>query len=194
MLKNQISVLEKLLSIKVAEDRIEEYENFKKIEGTAGSELSSLEKKYDIELPEDFKEFYKYKNGSGYHFHILYPNCGGEHVEPFYLFSIDKIIKEKDCCYNEDELMSDYYDEDEISKLDNRIKPFLRNKKWIPFAALAGGSLNLLLDYDPIDKGKKRQIIAYIHDPDFAYYVADAFTEMLEISNNNLSKWDKIDY
>ncbi len=58
MLKNQMSVLEKLLSIKVAEDRIKEYENFKKIEATADSELSSLEKKYDIELPEDFKEFY----------------------------------------------------------------------------------------------------------------------------------------
>ncbi len=194
MIEKQMDILEKLLSEKVSEERIEEYEKYQKINGASEEELNALEKRYNIKLPKDFREFYKYKNGSGYHFHILYPNCEGEHIEPFYLFSIEEIIEEKDSFYDEDELMSDYYDEEEISEVDCRIKPYLKNRNWIPFAALAGGSLNLLLDYDPTDKGKEGQIISYIHDPDFIYYVADTFTEMLEKSNINLSNWDKIDY
>jgi cell wall assembly regulator SMI1 len=194
MLENEISVLERLLSEKVSEDRLEKYNAYKSISGATEETLIRLEERYNIKLPNDFKEFYKYKNGSGYHFHMLYPNCEGEHIEPFYLFSVDEIIEEKDSYYNYDELMSDYYDDDEISELDERIKPYLRNKNWIPFATLAGGSLYLLLDYDPTDKGSKGQIISYIHDPDFVYYVADNFTELLEMSNQNLSEWDKIDY
>lgn len=194
MLQNQIGILEKLLNEKVGQDRIDEYENYKKIKGVTKEELNRLEERYNIKLPEDFKEFYRYKNGSGYHFHILYPNCEGEHIEPFYLFSINEIIEEKDNYYNEDELMSDYYDEDEILELDKRIKPYLRNRNWIPFAALAGGSLNLLLDYDPTHNGKQGQIISYIHDPDFVYYVADNFTELIKKSNANLNNWEKIDY
>lgn len=194
MLENQISVLERLLSEKVSENRLEKYNAYKNISGATDETLIRLEERYNIKLPNDFKEFYKYKNGSGYHFHILYPNCEGEHIEPFYLFSVDEIIEEKDSYYNDDELMSDYYDDDEMSELDERIKPYLRNKNWIPFATLAGGSLYLLLDYDPTTKGSKGQIISYIHDPDFVYFVADNFTELLEMSNQNLSEWDKIDY
>ena len=62
------------------------------------------------------------------------------------------------------------------------------------FATLAGGSLYLLLDYDPTEKGKNGQIISYIHDPDFVYYVAEDFTELLKKSNDNLAKWGEIDY
>lgn len=194
MLQNQISVLEKLLSVKVSEKRQEKYNNYKNILGAEEEDFIRLEERYNIKLPNDFKEFYRYKNGSGYHFHILYPNCEGEHIEPFYVLSIDEIIEEKDNYYNDDELMSDYYDEDEIAELDERIKPYLRNKNWIPFAVLAGGSLYLLLDYDPTDKGTTGQIISYIHDPDFIYYVAANFEELLEKSNKNLNEWDKIDY
>lgn len=194
VIEKQINILEGLLNEKVSEERMKCYENYKQIQGATDEELKRLEEKYNIELPKTFKEFYKYKNGSGYHFHILYPNYEGDHIEPFYLFSIDEIIEEKENYYNEDELMSDYYDEEEIDELDERIKPYLKNKNWIPFASLAGGSLNLLLDYDPTDKGKKGQVISYIHDPDFIYFIADDFEEMLESSNRNLANLDKIDY
>lgn len=194
MLEKQISTLEKLLSKKVSLNRIEEYENYKNIRGITDEELNEFEKRYNIKLPDDFREFYKYKNGSGYHFHILYPNCDKEHIEPFYLLSIEEMVEEKDNFFNHDELMSEYYDENEVSELDKRIKPYLRNKNWIPFATLAGGSLYLLLDYDPTKEGTSGQIISYIHDPDFIYYVAKDFVELLEKSNDNLAKWEEIDY
>ncbi len=194
MLEKQISILEELLVEKVSPSRMKEYETYKNIKGATDEELNEFEKRYNIKLPDDFKEFYKYKNGSGYHFHVLYPNCEEEDIEPFYLFSIDKIIEEKDNFFSYDDPMSECYDEEEISDLDKRIKPYLSNKNWIPFAALAGGSLYLLLDYDPTNEGTIGQIISYVHDPDFIYYVAKDFAELLEKSNHNLMEWEEIDY
>jgi uncharacterized protein (DUF1697 family) len=131
MIEKQIDILEKLLSEKVSEERIEEYEKYQKINGASEEELNALEKRYNIKLPKDFREFYKYKNGSGYHFHILYPNCEGEHIEPFYLFSIEEIIEEKDSFYDEDELMSDYYDEEEISEVDFCCRIYIKRRGYI---------------------------------------------------------------
>ncbi|OIK13515.1 SMI1/KNR4 family protein [Bacillus sp. MUM 13] len=195
MLKEQIEILEKLLDEKVSEDREEELNNYKQIKGASDQELDNIEEKFGIKLPQDFRDFYKHKNGSGYHFHILYPNCGNENIEPFYLFSADEIIDEKESYFDEEELMSEHYDEEELEDLDNRIKPYLRNERWIPFATLAGGSLYLMLDYDPSKEGKEGQIISYIHDPDFVYFVAENFTELLKQSNENLKEtWEEIDY
>ncbi|MGG2027451.1 SMI1/KNR4 family protein [Gottfriedia sp. S16(2024)] len=195
MLQEQIEVLEKLLEEKIVEDKKEDMENFKLIKGVSNEELDKFEAKYGITLPKDFREFYQYKNGSGYHFHILYPKCENDNIEPFYLFSLDEIIDEKEAYFSENELMSDYYEEDEINNLDKRIKPYLKNKKWIPFATLAGGDLYLILDFNPTNNGTEGQIISYIHDPDFVYFVADNFTNLLKKSNENLKNiWGEIDY
>lgn len=195
MLNDQIAYLESLLEKKVSENRREEFENYKQKKGTTDEELNKIEEKFGIKLPIDFREFYKYKNGSGYHFHILYPKCEGDNIEPFYLFSVDEIIEEKESYFNEDELLSEYYDEDELQDLDKRIKPYLRNEKWIPFATLAGGSLYLILDFNPTKEGKEGQIISFVHDPDFIYFVEDNFTDLLKQSNENLqSEWGEIDY
>ncbi len=194
MIGKQIKTLEELLSQKVSQNRVKEYQKYNQIIGATTEELSRFEGKYKIKLPDDFKEFYSYKNGSGYHFHILYPNCAGEHIEPFYLFSLEEMEKEKDGFFSSDELMSEYYENDEISRLDTRIKPYLMNEHWFPFASLAGGDLYLMLDYDPSEKGVRGQIISFIHDPDFIYFVANDLTELLEQSNDNLATIEKIGY
>lgn len=193
-MKKRIEELERLLSSKVGEDVQEEYNNYLSLQGASEESLQEIETLFDIKLPEDFKEFYRYKNGSGYHFHILYPEYSEGCIEPFYLYSLDEIIETKEYFCNDDELLGEYYDEQEISELDARIKPYLFNKKWFPFAQLAGGSLYLMLDYDPAPGGKTGQIIAYVHDPDFIYYIASSFTELLSESNTNLQDWEEIDY
>ncbi|MEH7515052.1 SMI1/KNR4 family protein, partial [Gottfriedia acidiceleris] len=109
MVQKQIEELEKLLEEKIGEDKKEDLENFKLIKGVSNEELDKFEAKYGITLPKDFREFYQYKNGSGYHFHILYPKCENDNIEPFYLFSLDEIIDEKEAYFSENELMSDYY-------------------------------------------------------------------------------------
>lgn len=59
---------------------------------------------------------------------------------------------------------------------------------------LGGGSLYLMFDFDPTEEGSYGQIIMYIHDPDFVYYVAGTFTELLEQSNRNLRALEAIEY
>lgn len=91
MLKKHIEGLEKLLAIKVGDDRQEEYQNYLNRKGVPDEKLNKMEKHYDIKLPEDFKEFYHYKDGSGYFFHILYPSYNEDCISPFYLLSLDEI-------------------------------------------------------------------------------------------------------
>ena len=61
---------------------------------------------------------------------------------------------------------------------DSRIKPYLFNKKWIPFAEYCD-SCFLMLDFDPDTAGKEGQIICYIHDPDKVVYAAPSITELV---------------
>jgi cell wall assembly regulator SMI1 len=83
--------------------------------------------------------------------------------------------------------LENHYEKNEIEKLNGRIKPYLFNKKWLPFAQMVGGDLYLLLDFDPTEKGKTGQIIFYVHDPDFIYYVTETFSKLLEDTINNLN-------
>lgn len=69
----------------------------------------------------------------------------------------------------------------QLQQLDERIKPYLFCERWFPFAEYAG-SLYLMLDYNPSEKGEIGQIICYVHDPDFIYYVAPNITEALKMT------------
>lgn len=72
-------------------------------------------------------------------------------------------------------------DENKVQQLDERIKPYLFCGRWFPFAEYAG-SLYLMLDYNPSPKGTVAQIICYVHDPDFIYYIASDITEALKLT------------
>lgn len=75
----------------------------------------------------------------------------------------------------------DVIEEKQIQQLDERIKPYLYCERWFPFAEYAG-SLYLMLDYNPGPKGTVGQIICYVHDPDFIYYIAPDITEALKLT------------
>ena len=61
---------------------------------------------------------------------------------------------------------------------DSRVKPYLFNKKWFPFAEAAGG-INLMMDFEPNENGIYGQIICYIQDPDEIAYVGKTITEII---------------
>lgn len=188
--------LDDLLQEKVVEDEIQELHVEYKVRVGANEErLAAFERKFDVLLPEDFRSFYRRKDGSGYAFHIIYPgNAEMEDCVPFYLMSLDEMEKTKSFFCERDELLAQYYSEEEIRELAPEIKPYLFYRKWFPFATMAGGSLYLMLDLDPADQGTYGQIISYVHDPDFVYYVAGSFTDLLRESNRNLSLMDEIEY
>ena len=76
--------------------------------------------------------------------------------------------------------LNEYFSKDDINKMkDSRVKPYLFNKRWIPFAEYCD-SCFLMFDFSPGSTGKEGQIICYIHDPDEIVYVAKGITELID--------------
>ena len=160
----------------------EEYlDDYQKISGASEEEFQVLEERFGIHLPADFKELYSYKNGSKY-FSIL-PCVIDQRELTFSLMSLQEIETRKRYFQNRDALLtefSDYFSSQDIEEMhDSRIKPYLFNKKWLPFAQYCN-SCYLMLDFDPDQEGLEGQIICYIRDPDDIIYVAESLTELIE--------------
>ena len=162
----------------VEEGYIDDYEE---ICGATDEDIKNFEEKFGISLPEDVKELYRYKNGSK--FFALFPCIIGERDMAFNLMSLEQVEKSKGYFQNKDALLTDfpdYFTKEDIEKMkDERIKPYLFNKKWFPFAEYCD-SCYLMLHFDPGVKGKEGQIICYIHDPDEVIYAAESLTELVE--------------
>ena len=164
------------------DDPIEEgyFEEYEDISGACQDEITLFEGKFDIVLPADFKELYKYKNGSRF-FSIL-PYVIDKREMTFCLMSLQEIENSKKYFQNRNALLSEFsehFTTQDIEKMkDSRIKPYLFNRKWFPFAQYCD-SCYLMLDLDPDKEGEKGQIICYIHDPDEVVYVAPNITELV---------------
>jgi hypothetical protein len=162
----------------VEEGYIDDYEE---ICGATDEDIKNFEEKFGITLPEDVKELYRYKNGSK--FFALFPCIIGERDMAFNLMSLEQVEKSKGYFQNKDALLTDfpdYFTNEDIERMkDERIKPYLFNKKWFPFAEYCD-SCYLMLDFDPGKEGKEGQIICYIHDPDEVVYVTGSLTELVE--------------
>ena len=170
----------------------EEYlDDYQEISGASEEEISTFEKKFGVSLPGDVKELYRYKNGSKY-LSIL-PCVIGESEMPFNLMSLQAVTKTKEYFQNKDALLTEFtehFTSEDIERMkDGRIKPYLFNKKWIPFAEYCD-SCFLMLDFDPDKEGKEGQIICYIHDPDEVVYVADSLTELVDGIMQGIMKGD----
>ena len=186
-ISNEIKKIEEYICEKFEEwdldDPVEEeyIDDYQEIEGASEEEISAFEEKFGITLPEDVKELYRYKNGSKY-LSIL-PCAIDEREMAFNLMSLDAIEKAKKYFQNRDALLIEFpkhFTSEDIEKMkDSRIKPYLFNKKWIPFAEYCD-SCFLMLDFDPDKEGKEGQIICYIHDPDEVIYVAESLTELIK--------------
>ena len=160
----------------------EEYlADYQKISGASEKELQAFEERLGIRLPSDFKALYCYKNGSKY-FSIL-PCVIDQRELPFSLMSLQEMESCKKYFQNRDTLLTefpDYFSSQDLENMrDSRIKPYIFNKKWLPFAQYCD-SCYLMLDFDPDREGQEGQIICYIHDPDEIIYVAESLTELIE--------------
>ena len=165
------------------DDPVEEgyLEDYQDISGASEKELQAFEERLGIRLPSDFKELYSYKNGSKY-FSIL-PCVIDQRDLTFSLMSLQEIETCKKYFQNRDALLTefpDYFSSQDLENMrDSRIKPYLFNKKWLPFAQYCD-SCYLMLDFDPDREGQEGQIICYIHDPDQVIYAAESLTNLIE--------------
>lgn len=159
----------------------EEYlDDYQEISGASEEELVAFEEKFGITLADEVKELYSYKNGSNY-LSIL-PCLIDERDMAFCLLSLQAIESTKHYFQNRDTLLTEfpeYFTGEDIEKMkDSRIKPYLFNKRWIPFAEYCD-SCFLMLDFDPDKEGKEGQILCYIHDPDEVVYVAESLKDLI---------------
>lgn len=165
----------------IEDEMIAEYEAIK---GATEEELLCFEQRFQITLPEDFKELYQYKNGSGW-IELFSPK---EQV-PFRLLSLQEMTQVKAKFQSQNCPMSQFPDiippEKIKNSLDRRVRRYLYNKSWFPFATM-GNSLYLMLDYCPTVRGTRGQVICYVHDPDFIEYTARSVTSLLKLSLKNI--------
>jgi len=165
------------------DDPVEEgyLEDYQEISGAPEEEIQEFEKRLGISLPDELKEVYRYKNGSK--FLAVLPCVIDQREMAFSLMSLQEIEAGKRYFQNRDALLTefpDYFSSEEVEEMrDSRVKPYLFNKKWLPFAEYCD-SCYLMLDFDPDQEGQEGQIICYIHDPDEIIYVAKSFTELIE--------------
>lgn len=92
------------------DDPVEEeyFSAYEKIKGASEKELQIFEEEYGVFLPEDWKELYRYKNGSGF-FSIL-PCVLGKGEYAFSLLSLEQIRRVKGYFQNRDALLTDFPD------------------------------------------------------------------------------------
>ena len=165
------------------DDPVEEgyLEDYQGISGASEEELQAFEEIFGIRLPSDFKELFSYKNGSKY-LSIL-PRDIDQTELTISLKSLREIETRKKYFQNRDALLTefpDYFSSQDIENMhDSRIKPYLFNKKWLPFAQYYD-SCYLMLDFDPDQEGQEGQVICYIHDPDQVIYAAESLTNLIE--------------
>lgn len=186
-LKDKIKIIEKYICDNFEDwdldDPIAEeyYDDYQEIAGASDEEIRAFEEKFNITLPHDIKDLYSYKNGSKF-FSIL-PSLVGQRQMAFSLMSLQAIERSKEYFQNKDSLLSDFSDyftsEDIENMRDTRIKPYLFNRGWFPFAEYCD-TCYLMLDFDPGQDGKEGQIICYIHDPDEIVYVVEGITDLLD--------------
>jgi len=125
-------------------------------------EITLLENTLAVQLPDGFRNYLSIFNGQ-------------QEQEPFIgynsFLSIPAIIETWSMMNDlfEDEEQVDWIDED-------RIKPLIWNKKWIPFTDFEG-STHLILDLDPGKNGVSGQIFKYHSGMSYQKVIANSFEE-----------------
>ena len=163
----------------------EYWDKFEKIKAGATEENIKKIKEEFPETPDSLIELLKIVDGT-YHreyqgekitFYFLGSDVMGY---PYYLLSSNQILENKKDGYY---LFGGYIDgEYEDVEVDEKITDDSEKIKWLHFSDCMnnGGTSKLFIDFSPSGKGKKGQIVRYLHDPDEIEVIADSFDEYLE--------------
>ena len=145
-------------------------------------QLSELENVTGISIHGGLRELWLLSNGAQYRKYGT-PAFGvyTDEAVPCNFFSIQQSIK----AWREVQ-WGDFNGYEQETPRDSRIKPGWSNPRWLPFAQFNGYGTVVYYDADPAIDGQIGQIIAYQHDPDAIYWLANSFGEFFEKSNQLL--------
>ena len=150
--------------------------------GASAEDLAALRCAYP-DLPDSLADLLSLVDGS------YFRNYGGEKFAvymlgsdipeyPYYLLSAAEMLADQT-------MIADTYDffwePDFRDALDERISDTLSGIRWLHFSDCMnnGGTSQLFIDFTPSPKGKKGQIVRYLHDPDEFAVIADSFDDYL---------------
>lgn len=163
----------------------ETWEHFEKIKHGATKEDIEKIKNIYPDIPYALIDLLEYVDGTYWREYagekIAFYFLGSDVEEyPYYLLSSKEIIENQN---QAKEYYSDYierkYDEVEI---DEKITNKIDTLKWLHFSDCMnnGGTSQLFIDFSPSEKGKKGQVIRFLHDPDEFSVIADNFEDYLK--------------
>lgn len=160
--------------------------------GISEEDKQLLLKEYS-ELPKSLMEILETIDGTYYREYgdeeVTYYFFGSDVDDgeyPYYLFSAQDILDNKDSALNFDYLFDDNFlesDEEYDFFVDDKIQKDVEKLKWLNFSDCMnnGGTSTLYIDFTPSEKGTKGQVVRFLHDPDELKVIADSFDEFLEM-------------
>lgn len=161
------------------------WEHFEKIKHGATNENIRKIKEIYPDTPDSLLGLLEYVDGTYWREYqgeqIAFFFLGSDIEEyPYYLLSSTEIIENKNKAI---ECFSDYirrkYD---FVTIDEKITDQPDTLKWLHFSDCMnnGGTSQLFIDFSPSEKGKRGQIVRFIHDPDELSVIADNFDDYLK--------------
>lgn len=159
------------------------------VQGASQEDIDRLLKLYP-DAPESLIELLRLVDGTYHrvygqervHFYAL-----GSDVEeyPYYLLSAKQMVDTKDQFRQWGDCLINREDEDEV--VDEGVCDDMDKLNFLHFSDCCnnGGTSQLFIDFSPSAKGKKGQVLRYLHDPDELVVVADSFDEYLEMLMDN---------
>ena len=154
------------------------------VHGVSQEDIDKLLELYP-DAPESLIELLRLMDGTYYQVYgtekvCLYVLGSDYEGYPYYLLSARQIVDTKDDFAGwGDYLINREFDD----PVDEGICDDMDKLNFLHFSDCMnnGGTSQLFIDFSPSSKGKKGQVLRYLHDPDEMVIVADSFDEYLQL-------------
>lgn len=142
-------------------------------QGATEAQIRNAETEMEVQLPSEFKEFYRVHDGQ--------QDTGNGIIFSCTLLPLEQILQQwRKWVDVAKDFGDDNEDEDMYGSIpEDHVKSWYTNAKWIPFTFDWGGN-HIGIDFDPAPKGRSGQIIAFGRDDDYKYVYGQSFKEFIE--------------
>jgi len=137
-------------------------------EGCDESQIVEAEQLWNLELPEDYKAFLRYRNGQSDFSTLAFP------PDQIFFLSLEEVVElwEELNQYPDDQFF-DQFD------ADGKIRSVLQHPRRIPIAYNEAGGTYLFIDYIPGSNGREKQLVFNINEVD-CVVIADNFYNLIQ--------------
>ena len=158
-------------------------------QGASQEDIGRLLELYP-DAPESLVELLKLVDGTYYREYpadkvLLYFLGSDYEGYPYYLLSAQQMVETR----HQAKEFFDYFVTREYDDIpvDEGVCDDLNKLDWLHFSDCCnnGGTSQLFIDFSPSAKGKKGQVLRFLHDPDEMVVVADSFDEYLQMLIDN---------